>query len=87
MFNIFASLAEFERNLIRERTTAGLASARARGRLGGRNPTHQAKIDAALKLYDQRELYVEQICKAVGIAKGTLYKYIRLRNKAANAAK
>lgn len=76
IFNIFASLAEFERNLIRERTLAGLSSARARGRLGGRPNAKQANIDAAIQLYNKRELTVDQICKAVSISRGTLYKYL-----------
>lgn len=76
IFNIFASLAEFERNLIRERTIAGLSAARARGRLGGRPNADKSKIDAAVQLYNKKELTVEQICKAIGISKGTLYKYI-----------
>jgi DNA invertase Pin-like site-specific DNA recombinase len=77
IFNIFASLAEFERNLIRERTMAGLSAARSRGRKGGRKPKEQSKIDAAVQLYNKRELSVEQICKAIGISRGTLYKYIK----------
>ena len=76
VFNIFASLAEFERNLIRERTMAGLSAARARGRKGGRPVANQSKIDAALQLYQKRELTIDQICKAIGISRGTLYKYI-----------
>lgn len=76
IFNIFASLSEFERNLIRERTIAGLSAARARGRLGGRPTVNPPKIEAALQLYNKRELTVNQICKAIGISKGTLYKYI-----------
>ena len=76
IFNIFASLAEFERNLIRERTLAGLSSARARGRLGGRPNAKQSNIDAAIQLYNKRELTVDQICKAVNISRGTLYKYL-----------
>lgn len=77
IFNIFASLAEFERNLIRERTLAGLSAARSRGKLGGRPKVDNSKIEAALQLYNKRELSIEQICKVVGIAKGTLYKYIK----------
>lgn len=77
IFNIFASLAEFERNLIRERTLAGLSSARARGRLGGRPNAKQPKIDAAIQLYKKRQLTVDQICKAVSISRGTLYKYLQ----------
>ena len=77
IFNIFASLAEFERNLIRERTMAGLSAARARGKKGGRKPKDKSKINAAIQLYNKRELTVEQICKAIGISRGTLYKYIK----------
>lgn len=65
--NIFASLAEFERNLIRERTLAGLASARARGRKGGRPELDKSKLNAAIQLYNKRELTVEQICRAIGM--------------------
>ena len=77
IFNIFASLAEFERNLIRERTMAGLTAARSRGKNGGRKPKDASKIEAAIQLYNKRELTVEQICKAIGISRGTLYKYIK----------
>ncbi|MFN7095373.1 MAG: recombinase family protein [Burkholderiales bacterium] len=77
IFNIFASLAEFERNLIRERTMAGLNAARARGKKGGRKPKETSKIEAAIQLYNKRELTVEQICKAIGLSRGTLYKYIK----------
>ena len=77
VFNIFASLAEFERNLIRERTLAGLSSARSRGRVGGRPIANQSKVDAAIQLYRKKELTVNQICKVVGISRGTLYKYIK----------
>jgi DNA invertase Pin-like site-specific DNA recombinase len=76
IFNIFASLAEFERNLIRERTIAGLNSARARGRLGGRPGIDKTKINAALQLYNKKELTINEICKTIGISKATLYKYI-----------
>lgn len=76
IFNIFASLAEFERNLIRERTVAGLAAARARGRLGGRPEIAKTKINAALQLYNKKESTINEICKVIGISKATLYKYI-----------
>jgi len=79
IFNIFASLADFERNLIRERTLAGLSAARARGRLGGRKETDKSKVNAALQLYHKRELTVDQICKAMGLSRGTLYKYLRVK--------
>lgn len=81
IFNIFASLAEFERNLITERTLAGLAAARARGRKGGRPKVNSLKIESALQLYHKKELTIDQICKAIGICRGTLYKYIDAKQK------
>jgi len=80
IFNIFAALSEFERNLIRERTMAGLSAARARGRLGGRPTAKKAKIEAAIQLYDKKELTIDQICKVIGISRGTLYKYLGQKN-------
>ncbi len=83
VFNIFASLAEFERELIRERTQAGLTAARARGKLGGRpkglSKKAEAKSYAAAALYRERELSVQQIADELGIAKSTLYSYLRHR--------
>lgn len=77
VFHIFASLAEFERNLIRERTQAGLAAARARGRLGGRpKRLNTEKRSLAVKLYQDRGHSVDEICRLMGISKPTLYKYI-----------
>ena len=84
IFNIFASLAEFEKDLIRERTMAGLCSARARGRIGGRpkglSKPAQEKALAAEALYRSGELSCEQISKQIGISKTTLYKYLSWRN-------
>ena len=77
VFNIFASLAEFEKNLIRERTMAGLSAARLRGRIGGRPKINPSKIDAAIQLYNKKELTVEQICKVINISRGTIYKYMQ----------
>lgn len=82
IFHIFGALAEFERNLIRERTEAGLQAARARGRTGGRPKSLNAdKRALAVKLYDEKEHTVEQICKMMGISKPTLYKYIDERRE------
>lgn len=78
IFHIFGALAEFEQNLIRERTKAGLAAARARGRLGGRKPAlspHQQEI--ALRLYHEKQHMVDDICRMMGISKPTLYSYIK----------
>jgi DNA invertase Pin-like site-specific DNA recombinase len=82
-FNIFASLAEFERELIRERTHAGLSAARARGRKGGRPKGLPAKAEktayAAEVLYNEGELSVRQIASKLNITKTTLYSYLRHR--------
>ena len=82
-FNLFASLAEFERNLIRERTQAGLSAARARGRNGGRPKGLPKKAEAtacaAETLYKEGVLTVDEISKKLGIAKSTLYSYLRHR--------
>ncbi|MFB2706479.1 MULTISPECIES: recombinase family protein [Marinobacter] len=78
IFHIFGALAEFERNLIRERTQAGLQAARARGRKGGRPKSlSKDKQALAVKLYDEKEHTVDQICEMMGISKPTLYKYIK----------
>jgi len=77
IFHIFGALAEFERNLIRERTQAGLQAARARGRKGGRpKALNKDKRALAVKLYDEKKHTVDQICEMMGISKPTLYKYI-----------
>ena len=82
IFNIFASLAEFEKEIIRERTLSGLAAARSRGRVGGRPAglSAEAKKTAmvASLLYKNKEHSVSEICKQLHIAKNTLYKYLRL---------
>ncbi len=78
VFHIFGALSEFERSLIVERTHAGLAAARARGRKGGRpKALNKDKRDAAVDLYNQEKLTVEKICEMMEITKPTLYKYIR----------
>ena len=78
IFHLFGALAEFERNLIRERTQAGLAAARARGRCGGRPPALDLeKRRLAVSLYEQRPYPVKQICTMLGISKPTLYAYVR----------
>ena len=77
VFHLFAALAEFERNLIRECTHARLSAARARGRLGGRKKRlDPAKRKVALKLYHERQYTVVEICRMMGIGRSTLYNYI-----------
>ena len=82
-FNIFASLAEFERDIIRERTQAGLSSARARGRKGGRPKGLPKKAEptacAAETLYREGKLPVQEIANKLNISKSTLYSYLRHR--------
>jgi DNA invertase Pin-like site-specific DNA recombinase len=78
IFHLFAALAEFERNLIQERTKAGLAAARARGRKGGRKKSlNGQQRAAAVELYKARNHSVKEICQIMGISKPTLYSYIR----------
>ena len=78
VFHMFGALAEFERNLIRERTQAGLAAARARGRKGGRaKALSPAKRNRAVELYNNREVSVKEICNMFSISKPTLYSYVR----------
>lgn len=78
IFHIFGALAEFERNLIRERTQAGLNAARARGRTGGRpRSLSKDKQALAIKLYDEKTYTIKQICTMMGISKPTLYAYLK----------
>jgi DNA invertase Pin-like site-specific DNA recombinase len=77
IFHLFGALAEFERNLIRERTNAGLTAARARGRLGGRPKALDLnKRQLAVKLYNDRQHSIDEICQMMGISKPTLYNYV-----------
>lgn len=80
-FHIFGALAEFERTLIRDRTQAGLAAARARGRKGGRRHALDADRRAlAVRLYEERKLPISRICAMMGVSKPTLYSYVRAAN-------
>ncbi len=83
IFHIFGALAEFEREVIRERTNAGLQAARARGRKGGRPKaiTDQKKLTQMFALYDSKETEVEAILKTFGISRGTFYGYLGEREK------
>jgi DNA invertase Pin-like site-specific DNA recombinase len=77
VFHLFGALAEFERNLIRERTQAGLSAARARGRQGGRpKRLDPKKRELALRLYQERQRSIAEICQIMGISKSTLYNYL-----------
>lgn len=81
LFTIFSGVSQFERELIRERTMEGLASARARGRMGGRPGKDKKIIDQALTLYDSKAYSVDEISKTTGISRATLYKYVNLRKE------
>jgi DNA invertase Pin-like site-specific DNA recombinase len=80
IFSIFGALAEFERALLRERTQAGLASARARGRVGGRPTVMNAKkIEKASKLYDSKQHTVAEIAEMLNVSVATIYRHLKLR--------
>lgn len=86
VFHVFAALAEFERELIRERTNAGLAAARARGRHGGRPPRLTPdQVKTARRLYDQKELTVGQIGDVLGVSRTTIYRALE-RQAAQNSS-
>lgn len=81
IFNLFATLAEFERDLLIERTQAGLKAARARGRSGGRpkglSASARKKAQAAAALYNEGHLSIREITDNLGVSRATLYKYLR----------
>ena len=87
IFHVFGALAEFERDLIRERTQAGLAAARARGRLGGRprapSLNDARKVAIAQSLYDDRRNTIVDICRTLHISRSTLYRYISVHSQTA----
>lgn len=79
IFHVFGALAEFERDLIRERTQAGLAAARSRGRVGGR-PKKLAdpkQLELARSLYASGQTDIETICRTLGISRATLYRAVK----------
>jgi len=76
-FHVFSALAEFERELIRERTLAGLQAARARGRMGGRKrQMTPEKVKMAARLMVDPAIQVEEICRTLGVSRTTLYRYV-----------
>jgi DNA invertase Pin-like site-specific DNA recombinase len=81
VFHLFGALAEFERNLIQERTIAGLQAARARGRTGGRpklNPS-VSTVAMAKKLYADHTNSIADICRTLHISRATLYRYLKAK--------
>ena len=78
IFHVFAALAEFERDLIRERTNAGLSSARARGRLGGRpKAMTERQVSLAKTMLADPKTQVQEVCTALNVSKSTLYRYLK----------
>ena len=75
-FNIFCALAQMERDVLIERTNAGLASARLQGRIGGRKSVSDKTIEKAIKMYKSNSFSVGEILETTGISKSTLYKYL-----------
>jgi DNA invertase Pin-like site-specific DNA recombinase len=77
VFHVFAALAEFERDLIRERTSAGLAAARARGRRGGRPSVLSAhKLQVAQEMYASGQYTVAAIAKTLGVSRASIYRHL-----------
>ena len=84
IFHIFGALAEFERDIITERTNAGLTAARARGRQGGRprsSLSDEKRLQMARQMYENKNLPVREICKALRIPRSTFYKYMRKQER------
>src|SRR5215218_7248254 len=78
VFHIFGALAEFEREIIRERTQAGLQSARSRGRTGGRPKALSLKeVQMLRNMAADKSLTVSDICKTLGIGRTTFYRYVK----------
>jgi DNA invertase Pin-like site-specific DNA recombinase len=78
VFHVFAALAEFERDVVKERTMAGLQAARARGRHGGR-PVKMtpAKIERAKTMYAAQRMTVDEIARALGVSRASVYRYVQ----------
>jgi DNA invertase Pin-like site-specific DNA recombinase len=81
VFHIFTALAQFERRLIQERTNAGLAAARARGRKGGRKPVpiNDPRVQMAKKMHADKSVSVTDICKSLRISRPTLYRWLSMK--------
>jgi DNA invertase Pin-like site-specific DNA recombinase len=78
VFHVFCALAEFERDLIRERTHAGHAAARARGRVGGRKPALTPKqVKVARRMYEAKDSTVSDIAKVLGVSRATIYRHLK----------
>ena len=81
VYQIISAVAEMERALLIERTTSGLAAARARGRVGGRRPSLTAKqVQRVRNLYEAQQLTVAEIAASVGVSRQTIYRYLAAPN-------
>lgn len=80
-FHVMGAIAELERDIIVERTNAGLAAARARGKVGGRKPLPDKDVKRMLGLYDSKAMSISEICETMGVSKTTLYKYVNERKE------
>jgi DNA invertase Pin-like site-specific DNA recombinase len=80
IFNVFSSLAQFERRLIQERTQTGLKAAKAQNRKGGRNPTSvdDPKVQLVKKMSENTSISVSDICKTLNISRATYYRYLSI---------
>lgn len=81
IFNIFSSLAQFEKRLIQERTKAGLSAARARGRLGGRKKLdpNDPRVVMAKKMHKNHDMSIDDICNTLKISKPSFYRYLAMK--------
>ncbi|MFB7303392.1 helix-turn-helix domain-containing protein [Heyndrickxia sporothermodurans] len=80
MFHVFGALAEFEREIIRERTQAGLSAARSRGRLGGRpRSMDNKKVLLAKSLMENPDYSIPDICEMLSVSRATLYRYVKIQ--------
>ena len=88
VFNIFSSLAQFERRLIQERTRAGLKAARARGKKGGRKPitADDPRVKMAKRLNEDKSLAINDICKQMQISRTTFYRLLNVAEAAEKKA-
>jgi DNA invertase Pin-like site-specific DNA recombinase len=79
VFHIFGALAEFEREIIKERTQAGLVAARSRGKVGGRPKALSAKeVQILRNMAADKSLTVSDICKTLGVGRTTFYRYVKV---------
>src|SRR4051794_7703524 len=89
IFHVFAALAEFERDVIRERTNAGLTAARARGRTGGHpratGLNDAKKVALVQRLYEDKDNTIDDICRTLRVSRATLYRYLAAGKRQAAA--